>query len=185
MSSTADARRALRGHDFFPPAGELAAIPGYRKTERIPAAEKVIRLHYFIATADWWIAEAWQEEGQWITYGYTQYHSNLHGAEWGCTSLTELEETVARLGPFPAVVERDLYWTPVPFWQTAAVASLATWINGLATPEAAAAALEDLPGRAAADRLTPDSITTARQMILARFPATPPLNEDRHLTREY
>jgi hypothetical protein len=37
------------------------------------------------------------------------------GAEWGLISLNELEEVRVMAGPLPITVERDLYWTPVPF----------------------------------------------------------------------
>ncbi len=40
-----ETRRAERGHDFYPPADDLATIPPLYGTEATPAVDKVIVLH--------------------------------------------------------------------------------------------------------------------------------------------
>jgi hypothetical protein len=52
----ADTQRIRRGHDFYPPDQQAAAIPGLYVTEDTPVAAK-LHLHYFAAACDWWIAE--------------------------------------------------------------------------------------------------------------------------------
>src|ERR1017187_9280595 len=75
MHDMTETQRRLRGHDFLPPPDERREIPGERATERVPLAEKVIRIHYFCASADWWITEIWPEDGQWMAFGYAQFAS--------------------------------------------------------------------------------------------------------------
>ncbi len=49
--------RDWRGHDFWPPARALEAIPGLYGTERVAARDKVVHLHYFLGACDWWVVE--------------------------------------------------------------------------------------------------------------------------------
>ena len=170
MHEMTDTQRRLRGHDFLPPPAERRQIPGERKTERVPLAEKPISLHYFCASADWWIAEIWPEDGQWMAFGYAQFASMPECAEWGYISLNELEELRVMAGPIPIIVERDLHWTPVPFWRTDADSTLNTSIRRIRDQAEAAEALDALPRQAKADHLTDQSLAAARTMILQRFP---------------
>jgi hypothetical protein len=170
MHDMTETQRRLRGHDFLPPPGERGRIPGERATEGVPLAEKVIRIHYFCASADWWIAEIWPEDGLWMAFGYAQFASMPECAEWGLISLNELEELRVMAGPLPIIVERDLYWTPVPFWRTDADSTLNTSIRRLRDQAEAAEALDALPRQAKADHLIDESATAARAMILQRFP---------------
>lgn len=171
MNEMGETQRQLRGHDFLPPAAERSPIPGERGTEHIPLAEKVIHVHYFCATADWWIAEMWPEDGRWMAFGYAQFASMPECAEWGLIPLDELEETRVNAGPLPIIVERDLHWTPVPFWRTRAEATLNTKIGRLREQAEAEEALDALARRGKAYGLTEESVAAARAMILERFPA--------------
>jgi hypothetical protein len=170
MTEMAETQRRLRGHDFLPPPGERRRIPGERATEHVPLAEKVIHVHYSCASADWWIAEIWREDGRWLAFDYAQFASMPECAEWGLIPLDELEETRVNVGPLTIIVERDLDWTPVPFWRTRAEATLSAAIGQLRDEEEAAAALDALPLNAKADDLTEESTALARAMILKRFP---------------
>lgn len=133
-----ESNRARRGHDFLPSDAELSKIPRCYDTEEVPESFKTIHLHYFVGGADWWLAEAWQDEAGseaepplWMGFGYTRFANNPQGAEWGYIDLQELETltidpkpaegddpvlTILTLldivVPVPVVVERDLHWTP-------------------------------------------------------------------------
>lgn len=115
---------ARRGHPFFPPAAELRAVPRLYSTERTPLADKVIHLHYFAGSCDWWLAEIDREEL--IAFGFACLGDPAN-AEWGNVSLAELallyvapEMHHTPTGTFVIqpglVVERDLHWTPRPWF---------------------------------------------------------------------
>lgn len=101
--------RRRRGHDFYPPLEERAAMPVLYATEKIPADEKTVRLHYFIGGSDWWIVEVDWSEG--LAFGFCDLGHG--GGEWGYVSLTELEAIA--VGPYQQPVERDLHFDPAPF----------------------------------------------------------------------
>ena len=117
---TAEAHRHQRGHDFYPPAEVLAGIPALYSTENVPPADKVIHLHYFVRSCDWWLAE--YDPPARLGWGYACL-GDPDCAEWGNVSLPELEslyqeghlELDERGRPvrfFPTlIVERDLFWT--------------------------------------------------------------------------
>ena len=108
----------LRGHAFLPPARLLRKIPGAYATDSVPAAQKVIWVHYFCAAGDWWLAELWhdEEDDRWTGFGYARLAAMPEMAEWGDIDLAELEALRARgRGGLPVLVERDLHWKPVPF----------------------------------------------------------------------
>lgn len=114
--------RTERGHDFYPPADQLAAIPALYGTEPVPAANKTIHLRYFVKNCDWWIAEYDPASGD--AFGYARLHGDDQNAEWGYCSLPELESLHQAGGFVPSptpgtvrllprlIVERDLHWTP-------------------------------------------------------------------------
>jgi hypothetical protein len=116
--------RAERGHAFYPPAAELAAVPQLYGTEPVPTAEKTIWLHYFVRDCDWWIAEYDPATG--LAFGYACLHGDAANAEWGYVELAELEALYQEGGFVPTdvpgrvrllprlIVERDLDWTPRP-----------------------------------------------------------------------
>lgn len=129
VTATHDRRR---GHAFLPPADELATVPALYSTESTPPADKLIHLHYFIASADWWITEVDPKDG--LAFGYACL-GDPYGAEWGSISLVELAALevavpvrgrvrsndprhpthLAEIGRLPSLVERDLDWRPTPF----------------------------------------------------------------------
>lgn len=120
-----ETRRDQRGHDFYPPPNVLASVPALYDTEHIPAEDKAIHLHYFVADCDWWIAELDPDSG--LAFGYVRLHGDDANAEWGYISLPELEaicqpgqvETDAAGRPVRIlprlIVERALGWRPASF----------------------------------------------------------------------
>ena len=81
--------RRERGHGFYPPADQLAAIPPLYGSEDVAIADKVIHLHYFVRDCDWWIAEYDPATGD--AFGYARLHGDDTNAEWGYVNLPELE----------------------------------------------------------------------------------------------
>lgn len=106
MNTENDARR---GHSLYPTAAELASIPTLYATEPTPTDDKLVVLHYFCASADWWLVEL--DPISWVGFGYANL-GNPNDAEWGYVALDELAGLLV-FGAFP--VERDLYWTPTRF----------------------------------------------------------------------
>lgn len=127
-----------RGHAFLPPDAELARVPKLYATDGAgPLDGKLIHLHYFIGSADWWVAELDPATGE--AFGYACLGDPM-GAEWGYVSLVELAGLeadvpvharvrsadpahpthLAEIGRLASVVERDLDWTPTPFGQVSA-----------------------------------------------------------------
>lgn len=104
-----ETQRLRRGHDFYPPAALAATIPGLYGTEDQPPAEKILYLHYFGGSIDYWLAEYDADTGRGFGYGSL---GDPQDAEWGYVDLTELEKVNAQRGLL--IIERDLYWTPVP-----------------------------------------------------------------------
>lgn len=105
-----DPHRQLRGHDFFPPILEVAAIPSIIEARTTPPAERLLRVHYFTAYCDWFVAGFDPRTG--IAYGYIDEPGpELH--DWAHFDLTVLCRTVIACEP-PVVVWRDQEWRPQP-----------------------------------------------------------------------
>ena len=119
-----EAHRKWRGHDFWPPAEVLAAIPPLYGTEKVGEADKIVHLHYFVGGCDWWVVE--YDPTERLAFGYACL-GDPQMAEWGYIPLDELVEVFKPSRPVveddipgwtllvpPIVVERDLNWTPRP-----------------------------------------------------------------------
>ncbi len=100
-----EVNRVRRGHRFYPTAAELAAIPRFYETEDTETAEKVLHLHYFGGSCDWWLTEYDPESH--LGFGYACL-GDPEMAEWGYVDLKELEPVSVGL----VVIERDLHWAP-------------------------------------------------------------------------
>jgi hypothetical protein len=117
--------RDWRGHDFWPPAKVLEAIPALYATEHQGAAEKVVYLHYFAGACDWWVVELDSVERPHHAFGYACLGDPAM-REWGYIDLHELASIfrppsfgdplpggLTRITP-ALIVERELGWTPRP-----------------------------------------------------------------------
>ncbi|MBE0516818.1 MAG: DUF2958 domain-containing protein [Methanophagales archaeon] len=80
-------------------------IPRLYETESIPMNDKVIHMHFFLGSADWFVAEY---DGWDIFFGYANW-GNPDFAEWGYMSFGELKELRT---PEGFEVDRDLDWVP-------------------------------------------------------------------------
>lgn len=101
-----ETQRRRRGHDFYPPAAQMASWPELYATDgEGPLGEKPIQAHYFQGSMDWYIAEYDPKENE--AFGYVDLGVG-HG-EWGYIPLGDVEEL---RGQFGLPIERDLDFAP-------------------------------------------------------------------------
>ena len=94
---------------------ELNKIPRLYETENVPAKDKIIHVHFFLASSDWFICEF---DGDDIFFGFACLNGWTDLAEWGYISFNELkqlkvEAPVSIKGQkalIPLEVDRDLNW---------------------------------------------------------------------------
>lgn len=72
----------------IPTEERLAKMPKLYETEHVPLEDKLIYLHFFIASCDWYIAEF---DGEDILWGFAILNNDLQNAEWGYISFSELK----------------------------------------------------------------------------------------------
>ncbi len=104
-----------RGHGFYPPAGQLAAIPPLYGSEDVATADKVIHLHYFVRDCDWWVCEYDPATGD--AFGYARLRGDDTNAEWGYVNLPELE-ALHQQGNITRTAPNRLAATPPPHRRT-------------------------------------------------------------------
>ena len=94
---------------------ELNKIPRLYETEDVPAKDKIVHIHFFLASSDWFIVEF---DGKDTFFGFAVLNGWKDLAEWGYISYKELKELKVRqpIGIdgqrmlIPLEVERDLNW---------------------------------------------------------------------------
>lgn len=93
----------------------IKLMPGTYETEKIPAKEKIVYLHYFSPSMNWYIVE--KDKGdkdddipgkQLQAYGYVTDNDFAQG-EWGYIDIESLSKDLKFL------FEIDMYFTPVKF----------------------------------------------------------------------
>ena len=89
-----------------PTKEELAALPKLYATENIPPLKKIVHMHFFLGSYDFYAVEF---DGEDIFYGFTCL-GDEEIAEWGYTSFQEIKELKVRE---VFEVDLDLYWKPV------------------------------------------------------------------------
>ena len=97
-----ETQRKRRGHRFLPP--KSVQVPMLMTTTGTAMADKVIPLHYFCASGDWYIAEADFSTGE--AFGYAKLAAMPEMAEWGYIDLNELEQLNVHHGL--VIVQRDV-----------------------------------------------------------------------------
>lgn len=73
----------------IPSPERLSKIPKLYSTEKIPLKDKLIYLHFFIASCDWYVAEY---DGDDLFWGYAILNDDHDSAEWGFISFSELKD---------------------------------------------------------------------------------------------
>ncbi len=71
-----------------PTKERLEKIPGLYETEDIPLESKMIHLHFFIGSCDWYIAEY---DGEDLFFGFAILNNDYINAEWGYVNFSELK----------------------------------------------------------------------------------------------
>ena len=98
-----------------PTKSALTKIPRLYEIEGIEAKDKLIYLHFFLASSDWYIVEF---DGDDIFFGFACLNNWKDLAEWGYISYKELKELKVdapvsingQRALIPLEVERDLNW---------------------------------------------------------------------------
>jgi len=90
----------------IPSKEKLASIPDLCETENIPIEEKLVHLHFFIGSCDWWITEF---DGKDTFFGFACLGDPAM-AEWGYLSFRELKNATAG----PLEVDREVNWKIKP-----------------------------------------------------------------------
>lgn len=103
-----------------PPKEILEQIPRIYETSETPLDAKIVHVHFFCASADWFVTEYDQADE---FFGFVNLGDD-DMAEWGYFSFAELQElcvtgspvvdsgTGILIGRMPLMVEYDEYWTP-------------------------------------------------------------------------
>ena len=94
---------------------ELAKVPRLYETENVPVKDKIIHMHFFLASSDWFIAEF---DGDDTFFGFVCLNGWKDCAEWGYISFKELRELRVKQPILfdcekrfmPLEVDRDVYW---------------------------------------------------------------------------
>ena len=86
---------------------QLLKLPKLYSTEKMPLEEKVIHMHFFLGSCDWYAAE--YDPNERIFFGYAILNKDLDNAEWGYFSLYELAKVKTSSG---VEIDRDLHWKP-------------------------------------------------------------------------
>tara|TARA_R100000306_G_C4380997_1_gene144335 strand:+ start:1264 stop:1740 length:477 start_codon:yes stop_codon:yes gene_type:complete len=106
-----------------PTKAELATLPKLYESENMSATDVVIRMHFFMGSADWYVAEY---DGKDRFFGYVNL-GDPQCAEWGYFLLSELRDICFSTPHITQKndksidinistrVDRDLYWEPKPF----------------------------------------------------------------------
>ena len=89
-----------------PSKERLAKIPNLYQTENTPLKDKLIRLHFFIAGCDWYIAEF---DGEDLFWGSAILNNDYEMAEWGYMSFFELKSIKAQ-GCLEVDCELEEFW---------------------------------------------------------------------------
>lgn len=87
-----------------PTKQELDLIPKLYETEGVPIKDKIIHMHFFLMGSDWYVCEFDPKEK--VFFGFVILGNDFHDAEWGYTSLKELEKIHVQ----HVQVDRDLDW---------------------------------------------------------------------------
>ncbi len=89
---------------------DLEKLPTLNSTDEISLEEKLVHMHFFLGSSDWYAAE--YDPTDRIFFGYVVLNGDYQNAEWGYFSLDELKEVRVPPG---FEIDRDLHWTPREF----------------------------------------------------------------------
>ena len=90
-----------------PTPKQLNQIPKLYDTEETAIADKLVYLHFFLGSCDWYITEY---DGDDTFFGYAILNGDIDNAEWGYISFVELQRVKAGF----AEVDCNLHWEVTP-----------------------------------------------------------------------
>jgi hypothetical protein len=93
----------------IPTNERLAQIPRLYETEAIETKDKLVYLHFFILSCDWYVIEY---DGEDLFFGYAILNGDILNAEWGYVSFSELK-SISFHG-IEVDCETETFWTPKP-----------------------------------------------------------------------
>ncbi len=91
-----------------PSKQRLDTIPRLYETEDTPLADKLVYLHFFIGSCDWYIVEY---DGEDTFFGYPILNGDPVNAEWGYISFGELQSV--KIGFVEIDYELEEFWKVV------------------------------------------------------------------------
>ncbi len=89
-----------------PSREQLARLPRLYSTESVPLPEKLIHMHFFLGSCDWYAAEYCPSDR--LFFGYAILNDDFDNAEWGCFAYDEMRAIRTDSG---IEIDRDLHWT--------------------------------------------------------------------------
>ena len=90
----------------LPTSQQLNQIPRLYETEHVPLQNKIVRMHLFLGSCDWFIVEY---DGEDLFWGFVILNNDLEMSEWGYFSFQELKKLTVCF----VEVDRDIYWKPL------------------------------------------------------------------------
>ena len=99
---------------------KLSTLPKLYETETTPFKDKVIHLHFFIGSSDFYLVEF---DGEDLFWGFSILNGDLQMAEWGYSSFYELKSISVR----GLEVDCDLHWITRPANQIPLICKAQRW----------------------------------------------------------
>ena len=90
-----------------PTKDQLSKIPRLYETEKVPLKDKLIYLHFFIGSCNWYIAEY---DGENLFFGFAILNNDYDMAEWGYISFAELQS----ISIWGIEIDCETDWTSTP-----------------------------------------------------------------------
>jgi len=103
-----------------PSTKELNQIPKLYDSEDVSAKDKMIYMHFFLASSDWFVAEF---DGDNTFFGFVCLNGWTDCAEWDYISFRELKELSFR----GLEVDWELDWTPAKASEIALITECEGW----------------------------------------------------------
>lgn len=88
-----------------PDQERLDKISRLYETEHVPVEDKLIHLHFFLGSNDWFVAEF---DGKDKFFGYVVLNDDHTNAEWGNFRFSELKEI--KVDPVEVDCELEAFW---------------------------------------------------------------------------
>lgn len=101
----------------------LNKIPRLYETEEIPLKEKIIHLHFFLGSCEWFICEF---DGKDMFWGFVILNGDLEMAEWGYISFTELKSIKIGMG-IEIDCELEIFWKIRPAKEISLICKAQGW----------------------------------------------------------